>query len=511
MYVNRLFFKSKKKVPMESLKLSKKIGVLCAVILVITSCQKDLQITENPETVYQQQRIGGVIPDNPEKVEKVPLIVSSEYLARAKNDASLMDALLRGKPVSQKDATTPVVSISSPSNGVTIAGTINVAVSASDNVGVKSVSLAVNGTNVSSNSTSPFTNSWNSGTVANGTYTLTVTASDAAGNKATSSIQVSVNNVTVGDIISPTINILTPTDLASVTGTVSVSMSSSDNVGVSAVSISIDNILVSTSSSYAWNTANFAAGYHTVTAIAKDAAGNQGTKTITVSINTVVVSPPPPTSSGVSLIMPPVQNQGGEASCAAFAIGHAARSVDYFYKTNATSYSNTGNVFSPEFVYNQTKAGDCGSGTGVTTALDFLKTNGVCTWQSMPYSSSNGCSLMPTSLQTSEAANYKIASYSKIITSDKTAMKSMIDNKKAVIITVAVDNSFTSALSGFIWKAYTGSPGFSHALVICGYDDSKNAYKVFNSWGTGWGDSGYSWIDYDFLPNASFYYSYVIN
>lgn len=496
---------------MESLKLSKKIGVLCAVILVITSCQKDLQITENPEPVYQQQRLGGVVPDDPAKVEKVPLIVSSEYLARAKNDVSLMDALLRGKPTTQKDATVPVVNISSPSNGSTVTGTINVAVNVSDNVGVKSVSLAVNGTNVSSSSSSPFTNSWNSATVTNGSYTLTATATDAAGNKASSSIQVNVSNVTVGDIISPTVNVLNPSDLASVTGTVTVSMSASDNVGVSSVSISIDNIVVSTSSSYSWNTANFAAGYHTVAATAKDAAGNQGTKTITVSINTTVVKPPTSPSTGISLIMPAVQNQGGEASCAAFAIAHAARSVDYFYKTNATSYSNAGNIFSPEFVYNQTKAGDCGSGTGVTTALDFLKTNGVCTWQSMPYSSSNGCSLMPTSLQTSEAANYKIASYSKIITSDKTAMKSMIDNKKAVIITVAVDNSFTSALSGFIWKAYTGSPGFSHALVICGYDDSKNAYKVMNSWGTSWGDGGYSWIDYDFLPNASFYYSYVIN
>jgi C1A family cysteine protease len=161
-------------------------------------------------------------------------------------------------------------------------------------------------------------------------------------------------------------------------------------------------------------------------------------------------------------------------------------------------------------MYNQIKSGDCGSGSAVTTALQFLIDNGVCTWQTMPYSSTNGCSLFPSTSQIAEAGQFRIASYARVLSSDVTAIKSMLVAKHAVIITVGTDDSFWNAQPGFVWKAYSGPIGISHSLVVCGYDDARHAYKVMNSWGTGWGDAGYSWIDYDFLPQCAFYYSYVI-
>lgn len=33
-------------------------------------------------------------------------------------------------------------------------------------------------------------------------------------------------------------------------------------------------------------------------------------------------------------------------------------------------------------------------------------------------------------------------------------------------------------------------------MVVVGYDDNKQAYKIFNSWGTSWGDNGFGWISY---------------
>jgi C1A family cysteine protease len=128
----------------------------------------------------------------------------------------------------------------------------------------------------------------------------------------------------------------------------------------------------------------------------------------------------------------------------------------------------------------------------------------------MPYSDINGCSLMPTSSQLIEAANYKISSYVKIVNSDRNAIKTMVFSNHPVIITIIADNSFVNAKSGFIWKVNSGSGALPHTLIICGYDDSKNAYKVMNSWGTSWADGGYSWIDYDFFPSQSSYYAYAI-
>lgn len=232
----------------------------------------------------------------------------------------------------------------------------------------------------------------------------------------------------------------------------------------------------------------------------------------TTSGGTTVLPPPPTTlPTSYSLQMPPVQYQGGEFACVPFAVGYAVRSAEQYYKTGATSYSYSTNVFSPEFLYNQTKIGDCGSGTSVVRALEFMKSTGICTWQSMPYSATNGCTLLPTSTQLSQAASYKISSYSGIYTTDVTAIKTMLVNKHPLIITVTLDQSFTNAQPGFIWKSFSGSGGFSHALTICGYDDARQAFKVMNSWGTGWGDAGYSWIGYSFLPQAAGQWSFAMS
>jgi cathepsin K len=41
------------------------------------------------------------------------------------------------------------------------------------------------------------------------------------------------------------------------------------------------------------------------------------------------------------------------------------------------------------------------------------------------------------------------------------------------------------------------NPTSNHAVVIVGWNDSKRAWLVRNSWSTGWGDKGYCWIRYD--------------
>ncbi|TMI79574.1 MAG: hypothetical protein E6H10_15175, partial [Bacteroidetes bacterium] len=137
--------------------------------------------------------------------------MSSEYLASRSEDF-LYRRSPGGiiKPPKGGDRTLPIVAITSPANGAAVSGTMDVLVSASDNVGVKSVTLSVDGATVATSSTSPFTNSWNSGSVSNGTHTLTATASDAAGNQGTSSIQVTVSNVSNVDLTSPTVSITSP-------------------------------------------------------------------------------------------------------------------------------------------------------------------------------------------------------------------------------------------------------------------------------------------------------------
>jgi hypothetical protein len=487
--------------------------LLLAILTASCSKEKSSQSPED-QTEILQTRNGGVIDDDSALQANVPVIISSGFLQSGAliENIPISRIAAKGKP----DAIPPTVAILSPANAASVSGTINVQVSATDNVKVTSVTLSVDGTAKTSSTTIPFTNVWNSGTVANGTHTLTVTAKDAKGNSKSSSIEVTVNNVTVGDITAPSVSITSPTNAASYDAntTITINSSASDNVGVSSLNISIDGTVVASSSnssqSYSWNTSTAGSGIHTISSTAKDAAGNQTIKSVAVTINTVIIEPP--VTSGVRLTMPPVGNQGAEGSCVAFAVGYAAWSAEKYYRSGATAYSNSTNIFSPEFLYNQIKfSTDCNSGTAMQTALDFIKTNGICTYQTMPYSSSNGCSTLPTSTQSSEAASHKLMSYAKMYTSDKVAIKSMISQNHPVIITVIADNSFISAKPGFIWKTFSGSGSLAHSIVICGYDDAKNAYLVMNSWGTGWGDAGYSWIDYDFFTTRTGTYCYAIN
>ena len=223
-----------------------------------------------------------------------------------------------------------------------------------------------------------------------------------------------------------------------------------------------------------------------------------------------VVDPPTTLPSSVSLTMPPVGYQGSEGSCVAFAVAYA-RSSDQYYRTGASSYSEATNVTSPEFLFNQIKTDNNCSGSAMLNALEFLKSSGICTWQTMPYSSANGCSLMPTSQQSTEALNFKIASYSKVYTSDMTAIKTLLASHRALLTTFSIDDNFKYAQPGYIWKSYAGTPSLVHGVAICGYDDAKNAFKIINSWGTSWGDQGYLWIDYDFFKNSLANFVFVMN
>lgn len=74
------------------------------------------------------------------------------------------------------------------------------------------------------------------------------------------------------------------------------------------------------------------------------------------------------------------------------------------------------------------------------------------------------------------------------------AMKAAIYNYGAVSCAVTVTTYF-QAYSGGIFNYNTNSP-CNHAVVLVGWDDSKNAWRMKNSWGKSWGESGLMWIVY---------------
>ncbi|MFH1256720.1 MAG: Ig-like domain-containing protein [Candidatus Diapherotrites archaeon] len=99
-------------------------------------------------------------------------------------------------PSGTSDTTPPTVSISSPTTGSTVSGTITVTANASDNVAVAGVQFKLDGSNLESEDLSaPYSVSWNTTTASNSLHALTAVARDASGNTATSTtVNVTVNN-----------------------------------------------------------------------------------------------------------------------------------------------------------------------------------------------------------------------------------------------------------------------------------------------------------------------------
>ncbi len=207
--------------------------------------------------------------------------------------------------VNNPDNTPPAVSITVPSGGSTVAGTITVSATASDNVGVAGVQFKLDGANLGTEyTTTPYSTSWNTTTALNGTHNLTAVARDAAGNQTTSgSVSVIVNNNVV-DTTAPTISLASPAAGSTVTGTITVSANASDNERVVGVQFQVDgsNLGVEDTTapySVSWDTTAASNGSHSLTAIARDAAGNQATAaSVTVSVNNAAPPPPPPPGGG---------------------------------------------------------------------------------------------------------------------------------------------------------------------------------------------------------------------
>ena len=102
-------------------------------------------------------------------------------------------------PCGTGDTVAPTVSLTAPTAGSTLTGSTTVSATASDNIGVDSVDFYAGTTLIGSDNTAPYSISWNTTTVANGTYSITAKAKDGAGNVGTStSVSVTVSNSGTG-------------------------------------------------------------------------------------------------------------------------------------------------------------------------------------------------------------------------------------------------------------------------------------------------------------------------
>ena len=148
----------------------------------------------------------------------------------------------------------------------------------------------------------PYSIPWDTTTASEGSHTLTAVARDAVGLQFTSApVRVTVSNGPPPDTSPPSVTIASPSSGATVSRTIDVVATASDDVGVAGVQFRLDDADLGAEDTEApysvpWDTTTTSDGSHTLTAVARDAAGNVTiSEPVTVTVSNT--SPPPPSDT----------------------------------------------------------------------------------------------------------------------------------------------------------------------------------------------------------------------
>jgi hypothetical protein len=216
------------------------------------------------------------------EVHGYPSVTTKTWLSNLATSASGGSV---AEPIS--DTTPPVVSITQPSIGSSLTGSVTLKASASDNVGVVKVGFYVNNDLIAEDAAAPYETTVNTGAYSDGNYALRAVAYDSS-QSAESSVSVTFSNNEI-DTENPVVTIFNPTDNPHpwTGGELILEARATDNRNVVKMEFYAGTQLLATQNSgyigikIAWFVGH--SGDYIFKAKAYDAAGNVSEATITVS------------------------------------------------------------------------------------------------------------------------------------------------------------------------------------------------------------------------------------
>ncbi|MCL6218713.1 C1 family peptidase [Zunongwangia pacifica] len=211
-----------------------------------------------------------------------------------------------------------------------------------------------------------------------------------------------------------------------------------------------------------------------------------------------------PIEYDLSEFLPPIGDQGQLGSCSSWAVSYYLKSLQEHIESGAPYSLAT--IFSPSFTYNQLTMGACG-GTSIAETLDLVQEVGVCSLELFPYDDS-GCSEQPNETQIAQAARARISEFRSLSGENMIAeMKTLLLQQQPIVIGAYLSSEFGKidrlGLTAYREHAVDYENGDCHAMLVVGYSDEYDAFKVVNSWGENWGSDGFVWIDYAAFENVT--------
>ena len=210
-----------------------------------------------------------------------------------------------------------------------------------------------------------------------------------------------------------------------------------------------------------------------------------------------------PEEVDLSARFPTPGDQGQQSSCTAWATGYAMRSY-YEGKRRNWNFSSPGQIISPAYIYNRLHGfhGNCDTGTPISDALDLLKSAGAPTLSEYPYVE-NDCSRPANPEQVRSGSEFRISGWSAVDSKKPDDAKGQLSRGNPVVFGMDVSDQFENLTGPEIYDDTTSPRTGGHAMVLVGYSERRQAFKVMNSWGTRWGDGGFGWVSYRAVKQLS--------
>ncbi len=208
---------------------------------------------------------------------------------------------------------------------------------------------------------------------------------------------------------------------------------------------------------------------------------------------------------------PRPRSQGGQGSCVAWSVAAIAT-----YYASLREGKDPNDIWaSPAFIYKRVldeEKAECDKGTFVSDGLDQLVKEGTGSLTQKPYSDKS-CDDGST---VEDPHRYQVGGWVRITPFSRSEVKSTLSLGVPVAIGLQVPVNFRSwhgKGANRVFKSCRSVDGKAlggHAMVIVGYDDTRNAYRIMNSWGTDWGDNGFMWWDYDDFEARKALEAYIV-